>query len=371
MELTDRAMIKAGGEVKRLKSTYDYFHATRTLIATPQRELGARHDTVTVARVPYGNEASAYLAARLRPIDEFTTEVGVRYDHVSHTNEDDWSPRVLAALEITPTTNLRASWGRYYQSHGIHELQVGDGERRFSPSDMATQIALGVEQRLPADVNLRIELYRRAIADQRPRYINAEQELWAFPEAEGGRIGIDPGRGNARGFELLVSRELGSHWAWSMSYVLAKAEDEIEGEWVPRSLDQRHTVGMNAAYRPNNNWRFSASWYYHTGWPTTDAGFRLDSLADGSLFLAREFGPLNGIRLPAYHRLDLRATRNFPVGNGVIQVYVDIFNAYNRTNLSSYDHWANINQRGELYVGRNNGQEMMPILPSIGLRYEF
>ncbi len=371
LEISDQAMIKIGGEVKRLKSAYDYFHATRTLIATPERELGARHDTVAVVRVPYGNEASAYLAARLRPIDALTTEIGVRYDHMSHTNENEWSPRVLAALELSPTTNLRASWGRYYQSHGVHELQVGDGERRFSPSDMATQVALGIEQRLPADVNLRVELYRRAIADQRPRYINAEQELWAFPEAEGGRIGIDPERGNARGMELLVSRELGTHWAWSMSYVLAMAEDEIDGDWVPRALDQRHTFGITGAYRPNDKWRLSASWYYHTGWPSTDTGFRVDSLADGSLFLAREFGPLNGIRLPAYHRLDLRATRNFSVGNGVLQVYVDIFNAYNRTNISSYDHWAYVNEYGDLFMGRNNGQEMMPILPSLGLRYEF
>ncbi len=371
LELTDRAMLKLGGEAKRLKSSYDYFNATRTLIATPQRELGARHDTTAVVRVPYGNEVSAFVAARIRPIDAFTTEVGARYDHTSHTNENEWSPRVLAALELTATTNIRASWGRYYQSHGVHELQVADGQRRFSPSDLATQLALGVEQRLPADVNLRVELYKRATADQRPRYINSEQELSAFPEAEGGRILVDPGRGSARGIEMLVSRELGTHWAWSVSYVLAEAKDEIDGEWVPRALDQRHTFGLNTAYRPNDKWRLSASWYYHTGWPTTDTDFRVDSLADGSLFLAREFGPLNGIRVPSYHRLDLRATRNFSVGNGVLQVYADIFNAYNRTNISSYDHWAYVDENGNLYVGRDNGQEMLRILPSIGLRYEF
>lgn len=371
VDLSERAMIKLGGDAKRLKSAYNYFRATRTLIATPEGAIGARHDTVSVARVPYGDEASVYLAARLRPIDAFTAEIGVRYDHVSHTTESDWSPRVLAALEVSPVTNLRMSWGRYYQSHGIHELQVGDGERSFYPSDLATQLAFGIEQRLPDDVNLRLEVYRRAMADQRPRFINSEQELDAFPEAEGGRIRIDPDRGNARGVEVLLSRELGSHWAWSVSYVLAMAEDEIDNEWIPRALDQRHTFGITAAYRPNNKWRLSASWYYHTGWPSTDTDFRIDSLADGSLFLAREFGPLNAIRLPAYHRLDLRVSRNLSVGSGVLQAYFDVFNAYNRTNISSYDHWAYVNEQGDLIVGRDNGQEMMPILPSIGLRYEF
>ena len=371
MELSDQVMIKLGGEFKRVKSVYNYFHATRTLIATPQGQLGARLDTTAVVRVPYGHEASAYIAARIRPIDAFTAEVGARYDHISHTSEKNWSPRLLAALQLSSTTNLRASWGRYNQSHGVHELQVGDGQRSFSPSDRATQLALGVERRLPANINLRLEVYRRAIADQRPRFINSEQELEAFPEAEGGRIGIDPDRGNARGIEVLLSRELGSHWAWSVSYVLAMAEDEIDGDWIARALDQRHTFGLTAAYRPNDKWRLSASWYYHTGWPTTDTEFRVDSLADGSLFLARDFGPLNAVRLPAYHRLDLRVSRNFSVGNGVLQAYFDVFNAYNRTNISSYDHWAHVNEQRDLFVGRDNGQEMMPILPSIGLRYEF
>jgi len=371
MEISESVLIKTGGEFKRLRSVYDYFHATRTLIATPEMQLGARFDTTSVVRAPRGHEASAYLAARVRPIEALVTEFGVRYDRVSHTDEDTWSPRFLAALQLTPTTNIRASVGRYRQSHGIHELQVGDGERLFSLSDRATQTAVGFERRLPEDVNLRVEFYRRSIADQRPRYVNAEHELWAFPEAEGGRIGIDPDRGSARGMEILVARELGEHWAWSTNYVLAVAEDEIDGEWVPRTLDQRHSFGFNVAYKPNDNWRLSAAWHYHTGWPTTDTGFRIDSLSDGSLFLARDFGPFNATRLPVYHRLDLRATRNFSVGNGVLQVYADIFNAYNRTNISSYDHWAYVNENGDLFFGRNNGQEMMPILPSIGVRWEF
>ena len=168
-----------------------------------------------------------------------------------------------------------------------------------------------------------------------------------------------------------MSRDLGTNWAWSASYVLAVAEDEIDNEWVPRAMDQRHTFGLNVAYRPNNKWRLSAAWYYHTGWPTTDTHFRVDSLSDGSLFLARDFGPLNAIRVPAYHRLDLRATRNISVGRGVLQIYLDVFNAYNRTNISSYDHWAFVSDLGNLVVGRDNGQEMMQILPSLGLRYEF
>jgi outer membrane cobalamin receptor len=371
IELSERLMLKAGGEVKAVESSYDYFHATRTIIATPAFELGARHDTTSVSLVPQGHEAGAYLAARVRPIDAVTAEVGVRYDAISHTADTDWSPRVSAAIQLTPLTDLRGSWGRYHQSHGVHELQVGDGQRSFFPSDGATQVAVGLEQRLPGDVNLRLEVYHRAIRDQRPRFINTEQELWAFPEAEGPRLRIDPERGSARGIEMLVSRELGRHWAWSASYVLAIAEDEIEGEWVPRALDQRHTIGLNAAYRPNDKWRLSAAWYYHTGWPTTDTGFRVDTLTDGSLYLAREFGQLNAIRLPAYHRLDFRVTRNFSVGNGVLQAYFDIFNVYNRTNISSFDHWAYVDDQGDLFVGKDNGQELLPILPSIGFRYEF
>ena len=166
-------------------------------------------------------------------------------------------------------------------------------------------------------------------------------------------------------------------------YVLARAEDKLDGRWIPRTLDQRHTFNTRWHYRPNNAWEFSAGWQYQTGWPSTPMEFQVDTLGvdagesgwksctpDGCirLLVNERPGEINSRRLPAYHRMDLRATRTFQVGGGTLSAFLDIFNLYDRENMRSYDY------RVELPSGRvipNVGETLLPILPSFGLTWEF
>jgi len=384
-ELTDRAMLKTGAELKSLRSRYSYASSSESPVLVEGQRPRLQVDSVEVGLAPEGTQFGTYLAARVRPVDRLTAEAGVRYDHVSYTGDGDVSPRVLASVELDPATTLRASWGRYYQSQGIHELEVGDGETDFYPAERADQIALGLEHRFPAGVDARIELYDRSIADQRPRFVNLEQELQIFPEAEGDRLRLDPERGRARGMELLVEQRKGARWAWSASYVLAVAEDEIpalagpdcaqgracgDGWWIPRLYDQRHAVGVNVAYRPNPFWDLSLGWRYHSGWPSTSWTYDATVLDDGSVFWRRTFGPLRAERLPAYHRMDMRVTRELTLHGNPLQVYLDVFNLYDRTNLASYayDGWFT---DGRVIVTRVDGQTLLPRLPTIGFRYVF
>lgn len=370
VELTRRAMIKFGLEAKSVEAEYDYYSAARRLVVLPDGSIGHRRDTVDVGLDPTGTELGAYAATRFKPLDAFTAELGVRYDHISHTGDDDLAPRILAAWQVFSNTALRGSWGRYFQSHGVHELEVGDGEEVFFNSDRAVQVAVGLDHRFENDLNVRFELYRRSMEDQRPRYLNADREIDPFPEAEGDRLRIDPGEGRAKGMEVSAGYDRGARWGWSVNYALSKAEDQIDGAWVPRTLDQRHALGLNLIYRPNSKWQISGTFQYHSGWPATESLFVVDTLPDGSLTLAREMGELNALRLPAYHRLDLRVTRNFAVGHGALQAYLDIFNLYNRENLRGYFYSVQVND-GVVSTRRFGGESLLPRLPSIGFRYEF
>lgn len=384
-ELTDRAMLKTGAELKSLRSRYAYMSSSESSVLVDGQLPRVRVDSVEVGLAPEGHQFGTYLAARVRPVDRLTAEAGVRYDHVSYTGDADVSPRVLASLELDPATTLRASWGRYYQSQGIHELEVGDGETDFYPAERADQIAVGLERRFPSGIDARIELYDRSIGDQRPRFVNLEQELQIFPEAEGDRSRLDPRRGRARGVELLAERRTGARWAWSASYVLAVAEDEIpalvgqacaqgqacaDGAWIPRRYDQRHSIGVNVEYRPDPSWDLSLGWRYHSGWPATSWTYDATVLDDGHVFWERTFGPLRAERLPAYHRMDMRVTRALTLRGNPLQVYLDVFNLYDRTNLASYGYegwFAN----GRMIMTRVDGQTLLPRLPTIGFRYVF
>ena len=384
----DRIVLKFGGQLRLAQSRYTYRSEIGNEFFRTDGTVGIDFDSVRVSLRPESTESGVYLATRLQPHDRLVLEVGGRYDSRSHTSDADISPRVQAALELTTNTTLRASWGTYYQSHGLDELSVVDGDTLFFPSERARQVAAGIEHGFASGWQVRAEAYHRKVSDPRPRYLNVFREIIVFPEAGNDRVRFLPERGRAEGLEFTVSGPLGSRSDWTASYVLARAEDELDGRWIPRTLDQRHTFNTRWHYRPNSSWEFSAGWQYHTGWPSTPMEFQVDTLGvdtlgpgaddygwrscvNGSctrLLVNKSAGPINSLRLPAYHRMDLRATRTFQVGGGTLSAFLDIFNLYNRENLRSYAYAIDLPGGG---VTPRPGETLLPILPSFGLTWEF
>ncbi len=371
VDISERLLLEFGAEGKLLDVDYDYSRQSWTPFVSDRNTREVRVDTLAMGLRPGGHEIATYATIRFRPVSKLTAEVGVRHDAFSHTNENTFAPRVLAAFEVTRRTNFKVSAGRYFQSHGLHELDVGDGESTFSRSAHGDQVAMGLDHTLPHRIGLRLEVYLRDIRHRRPTFINFEQELKIFPEAAADRIRFDADRGRARGLELSIERETGDRWTWSASYVWALAQDRVQGEWVPRLFDQRHSMLLRTAYMPNEDWIFSLGWRFHSGWPATSWSWDVQTLDDGWNFWTRRVGELRGVRLPPYHRLDVRINREFTFSRGrILHVYVDLFNVYNRTNLGSWDY-AGTFEGGNLTVERVNGQEMLPFLPTVGILYEF
>ncbi len=384
--VADKVVLKFGGQLRFSKARYNYRSEIGQEFDLGDGTVGVDVDSVHVSLQPKSTETGVYLATRLQPLDRLVLEVGGRYDYRTHTADSDISPRIQAALELTTNTTLRASWGAYFQSHGIDELSAVDGDTLFFPSERAHLIAAGIEHGFARGWQVRAEVYHRTVAHPRPRYLNVIREIIPFPEVGNDRVRFLPEKGRADGLELTVAGPLGNQSDWTASYVLARTEDKLDGRWVPRTFDQRHTFNTRWHYRPNDAWEFSAGWQYHTGWPSTPMEFQVDTLGvvdpdnpppgfrscDGDgcvqLLINERPGPINALRLPAYHRMDIRATRTFQVGGGTLSAFLDVFNLYNRENLRSYDYWV------ELPSGRVNhtvGETLLPILPSFGLTWEF
>jgi outer membrane receptor protein involved in Fe transport len=376
VDLTDNLAFRVGGSVERLFGEYDYWNRTRTLEASATGDLSFTVDTTEVEMDPSGNAYGAFGAVRLKPVPWSTVEVGLRYDRRTYTEDSDISPRVHALVDLGERTSLRAGWGQYHQSQGIYELEAGDGEETFTPSERTTQIALGVEHKPREDLTIRAEAYHRDLDRPRRFYWNRWREIQPFPEVDGDRYRIDPTDGRARGVELLAFKE-GGRWSWSASYALSAAEDRIEEEWVRRYWDQPHALAFTLGWRPNHRWTVTGAWQARSGWPYTPQVIEFDTLTvfrdEGTQWPLRwkeDFGPMNSVRLPTYHRLDLRVTRRFDVGKGVLDLYVDVFNAYDQQNLRSFDYGVrSIN--GRVMLVRYPDEELLPILPSLGLRWEF
>ncbi|MGD8362254.1 MAG: carboxypeptidase regulatory-like domain-containing protein [Gemmatimonadota bacterium] len=376
VDLTDRVAFRTGALVKRLFGDYNYDSWTRTLTADPAGDVVGVYDTTVVRMEPTGTEVGAYGSVRVRPFSWLTTEGGLRWDRFSHTGDSDLSPRLHALVDLGEGTTLRAGWGLYHQTQGIHELEAPDGETEFTPSERATQVALGLEHRFSGGISTRVEAYNRAIHRPRRFYLNLWREVLAFPELDADRRRIDPTEGLAKGLELMALRE-GETWDWTASYALSSTEQRIEGVWVPQFWDQTHAFSVTVGYRPNQAWNITASWEIHSGWPITPELYVVDTISvfqgDGTqwpMWWRGEFGTLNSIRLPAYHRLDLRVNRRFQLRRGVLDAYLDLFNAYNQENLRSYGYRLQTLNNHLVYV-RYGDETLLPFLPSLGFRWEF
>ena len=375
-DLAGSLNLQAGMELRSAVASYDYVHATRTAGLSPAGDPTLVLDTVRVETTPEATDVGTWLAARTRA-GPLTAEAGVRWDRYGHSRGTALSPRVHAALALGTRTSLRASLGRYAQPHELHELSPGDRELDFSPVERATLAALGVERELGSGVRARAEAYLRWVDDARPYWLNVRRNLEFFPEIDFDRTRIEPGEGTARGVELSLERSVTTGFGWSAAYVLSSARERTDGEWIPRAFDQPHALTLGAEYRGGSGWLASATWQYHTGWPITPVQVALDTVTvfrgdgtDGDLVLRETFGELHSIRLPDYHRLDVRVTRRFAVGRGSLDVYVDVFNAYDRSNFRAYR--AGVHSiENTLVVSRVPTEEMLPILPSLGLRWEF
>lgn len=369
-DISERILLRGGFEIKTGEADYDYdgerervvFRDGMFRVETSGRNLQVRAD---------GQTAAGYLAARAQPMPEITLETGLRYDENNYVSDSEVSPRFNATWTRSRTT-LRAGWGHYHQAQGLHRLAVVDGDATFRRSERAEHRVISLEQGFRSGINLRLEAYERLVRRPQPHWENVVDNIDAVPELDYDRMRFDPVRQRARGIELIVERRGRGSLAWSASYALARAEETLGGGLeVPRARDQHHTVYLDVTYTPTRDWQFSLAWQYHTGWPTTGVEFSRIGLADGGTAILGELGRPYALRLPAYHRLDFRAQRRFELKRGTLRVYADVFNALDRENTIAYAYTVNAAADGQIEVRRRNGEAQFPLLPSVGVTWDF
>jgi hypothetical protein len=373
-EATDRQHLNFGIDAKRVTSDFDYFNwELLHLTGDPAGELEAVTDTIDVKLNPDGYNLGFHLGTRYRVSSAFTVEAGGRYDRVSYTDDDDFSPRLNFVYSLRMRTAIRGGWGWFHQPQSISDLDVAYGEARFYRSQRAEHRVLGVEHGFKNGIDLRVEGYQKKLTHIRPRYENLSKEVLFFPELEEVSVFLEPERGDARGVELYLKRDVGSRFSWWASYGLSRAEERIEGIEVPKNQDQRHTVYFDCYYRPNPRWQINLAWQYRSGWPYSKQVFLPIDVPEGVFPFVQTFGPRNAARLSPYHRLDLRVNRYFKLRGGRLALFGELINLYNRGNVQARFP-RNVRYLGpgtDLIVEGTFDEEWFPLLPSIGASWEF
>jgi outer membrane receptor for ferrienterochelin and colicin len=329
--------LTGGFEVRRFDARYNYTgsHGFEEALASV---LGEARDSSFALREDFRDDyLGAFLSDRYRPAANLTLELGARFDRHTLTGDSLWSPRASLAWGVGRASVVRLGWGHYNQSQRVYELAVEDGDGRFYPAEQSEQWVAGFEHVFGDGTSgpltaLRAEVYRRDVDNPRPRYESLFEAFERFPEGEPARVRVEPQSAFAQGVELFFQGRLGSRLGWWINYSLARSEEKIAGDEVPRSIDQRHSVNVDLNYSLGRGWDANLAWRFHTGWPTTGL-----SAAGTDGAVAAVIGPRNGERLPSYHRLDARLSRSWPIRFGSLTVFGDVQNLYGKRNVAGFD----------------------------------
>jgi hypothetical protein len=135
--------------------------------------------------------------------------------------------------------------------------------------------------------------------------------------------------------------------------------------------DRTHDINLVANYDLTPKWRMTAAFNYATGQPYTEPTYRFSAINDPftSDSEARNtfISPFNGERLPAYHRLDVGATRRGTWFGADFELQLQLINVYGRSNVWFY--FFETNQDGT--VERTEIPQIPVPLPNISFTMTF
>ena len=364
----DSAVVKHryGAEVRKLWADYDYRSRVHYNAGFPFPDSPAidRHSALHPA--PQGYETSAYWDGRVMPGDRWTLQAGLRFDTQTFDGSGDaeqWSPRLNVMYELSRQTRLRASWGRFFQSQGINELQVEDGVERFYQAQHADHAIVSVDHAFTPHVSLRLEGYRKYYRRINPRFENLFDTLVLLPETEFDRVRVDPQSARGEGVEVLLRLQTAGVWSGWLGYTWSRIHDRIDGREVPRSWDQRHAVNLGIAFS-YGPWSATLTDSYHTGWPTTQLEWSSGSPSQTLI------GERNAQHLEYYNSLDFRVTRTFALSRGVLDVFVEASNALSASNACCIKYSTVRHADGTQDLARNV-DSWLPLVPSAGVLWRY
>ncbi|MCF3109180.1 TonB-dependent receptor [Niabella sp. CC-SYL272] len=245
-------------------------------------------------------------------------------------------PRLAASFILNSSTSLKASYARNAQNlHLISNSAANFPTDKWVAStnsikpEVVDIYSLGWYKNLSGNrYELTAEVYYKAFQNQIDYRTGADVYTNDAIETQ-----LLSGIGRAYGLELLLKKKQGRLTGW-VGYTLSKTERKIaginDGEWYNARQDRTHDVAIVTNYQLNKKWNLSANWVYYTGDAVT--------FPSGKYVIDKQivfyYTKRNAYRMPAYHRLDLGATRQLKTRrkNTSSELAFSLFNAYGREN---------------------------------------
>jgi TonB dependent receptor/TonB-dependent Receptor Plug Domain len=319
-----------------------------------------------------GPVSGAYAALRGALNPQLFFEAGLRWDFQNfaggNARDQQVSPRTSLRYDLTDSTSIRASFGRFSQSEGIHELQVADGYSRYQRPQVADHFVVGLDHSLSDSTSLRIEAFNKKIRHRKRRFENLFDQLSIIPELSPDRYEIAAGSARAKGIEAGITYRPDDNTELWFSYSLADARDRVRGRWQPRKWDQRHTfrAGWVLDRQP---WSMGATVAWHSGWRTTALPdvVSLDEEGDPPVLPLS----INNRRMPNFFSIDARISRTWRWSHQSLELFAELTNITDRRNIGAFGYELEKDEEAGSALLVREKDTLIPFIPSVGLTVTF
>jgi hypothetical protein len=317
--------------------------------------------------------AGAYAEARWSGPHASVVAAGARVDHWTGSGDTTASPWLRGQVPLGANVELVAGTGVYRQFPDFNEVEGLRGTPDLAP-ERAWHADVGVSRRLGTSMRAQAVWYRRYADDG----IQLPRDDWQIVNGQLSPPLVDTRYVNAlwlraSGIELLLQRRSpnGLSGLVTYSYGRAREENRLTGEVYDADFDQRHALALYAQFRISERTAVAAKFHTSTNFPIAGYVGEFGATAerpvpdDAPELYAVSAAP-NGARLPAYARLDLRATRTFVFTRRRLTLFVELMNVTGKTNWRATGGF--ITPDGEIH---QLVKPLVPFVPSAGMLVEF
>ncbi|MDP6944790.1 MAG: TonB-dependent receptor, partial [Myxococcota bacterium] len=301
--------------------------------------------------VGYG---AVYAEASFRLFDRLTVIPGLRLDGFGYLDSGYVSvdPRLAVRVDIAEGTTAKAYMGLYHQPPQFDEWSDTIGNPALGP-ERCFQISVGAEQRFTEYLNVDVQAFYKWM-DQLVTPVNIITEGVPYENRGVGRV---------YGLEIMAKHDMSEYFFGWLSYSLMRAErrDGPEAPWRLFDFDQSHILTLVGVFRLGAGWEAGFRFRYATGNPQTPVvGAVYDSDTDSYVPM---LGAINTTRIGDFHQLDLRVDKKFVFDGWMLDIYLELINAYFHGNPEGINYNYDYSE-SEVITG-------IPFLPNIGVRAEF
>jgi len=280
-------------------------------------------------------------------------------------------PRISVNYSLKNNSSVKVAYARTTQNmHLLSNTAMSELSERWTSSSnyikpqIADQVSLGYFHNFSDNVfEFSMEAYYKNMKNQIDFKDNAQTFRKDDIETE-----LLFGKGRAYGIEFLLRKRIGRLTGW-IGYTLSKSERKIDGinndKWYNATQDRTHDISIVGMYEFSPKWSLSAVWIYYTGNAVTYPSGKYP--VDG--YEVPYFTERNGYRAPAYHRLDVEATRTLRKNKKFSsELSFGIYNLYGRENPYMIEFKTNKDDPTKLSTYQYS---LFKFIPSVSWNFKF